>query len=234
MDKWPSQRPPLVGVAKGANAGAEVGKALVVHHDLLDGDRQQVSPLGALHVDGPTNGVALGGVKISGGQVVEARGHICRPYQARAGVLGLHNEALSLSDPKLGRMAVVELVLHGLVSGDALHVLSGDSAASDRIAPAGSRHPPHRTGRAPFKASGSPSDGLDQSREHQPSAIVVGCIHPFSGVVRSVPHPPDCPPSPCGRLSRPQTTTGALPHDRHWPKLAYSVTGEPVVLPKFT
>ena len=114
------------------------------------------------------------------------------------------------------------------------NVLSGDSAASDRIAPAGSRHPPHRTGRAPFKASGSPSDGLDQSREHQPSAIVVGCIHPFSGVVRSVPHPPDCPPSPCGRLSRPQTTTGALPHDRHWPKLAYSVTGEPVVLPKFT
>ena len=104
----------------------------------------------------------------------------------------------------------------------------------DRIAPAGSRHPPHRTGRAPFKASGSPSDGLDQSREHQPSAIVVGCIHPFSGVVRSVPHPSDCPPSPCGRLSRPRTTTGALPHDRHWPKLAYSVAGEPNMVPKFT
>ena len=97
-------------------------------------------------------------------------------------------------------------------------LLSGDSAASDRIAPAGSRHPPHRTGRAPFKASGSPSDGLDQSREHQPSAIVVGCIHPFSGVVRSVPHPSDCPPSPCGRLSRPRTTTRALPHVRHWPQ----------------
>ena len=114
-----------------------------------------------------------------------------------------------------------------------LNRLSGDSAASDRIAPAGSRHPPHRTGRAPFKASGSQSDGIDQSREHQLSAIVVGCIHPFSGVVRSVPHPSDCPPSPCGRLSRPRTTTRALPHDRHWPKLAYSVTGEPVVLPKF-
>ena len=81
------------------------------------------------------------------------------------------------------------------VDGSEGKLLSGDSVASDRIAPAGSRLPPHRTGRAPFKASGSPSDGLDQSREHQPSAIVVGCIHPFSGVVRSVPHPSDCPPS---------------------------------------
>ena len=39
--------------------------------------------------------------------------------------------------------------------------LSGDGAAVGRANPPGLRHPPHRTGRAPFKASGSPSDGLD-------------------------------------------------------------------------
>ena len=50
------------------------------------------------------------------------------------------------------------------------------------------------------------------------SAIIVGFIHPSSGVVRFVPHPSDCPPSPCGRLSRPRTTTRALPHVRHWLK----------------
>ena len=50
------------------------------------------------------------------------------------------------------------------------------------------------------------------------SAIIVGFIHPSSGVVRFVPHPSDCPPSPCGRLSRPRTTTRALPHVRRWPK----------------
>ena len=43
------------------------------------------------------------------------------------------------------------------------------------------------------------------------SSIVVGFIHPSSGVVRSVPLPSDCPPSPCDRLSRPRTTTKALP-----------------------
>ena len=97
--------------------------------------------------------------------------------------------------------------------------LSGDSAASDRIAPAGSRHPPHRTGRATFTASGSPSDGLDWCVGNIGfSAILVGFIHPASGVVRFVPLPSDCPPSPCGRLSRPRTTTRALPHVRRWPK----------------
>ena len=93
------------------------------------------------------------------------------------------------------------------------------TAANGRNAPAGLRHPPHRTGRAPFKASGSPSDGLDLCVGNIGfSAIVVGFIHPSSGVVRFVPHPSDCPPSPCGRLSRPRTTTRALPHIRHWPK----------------
>ena len=37
--------------------------------------------------------------------------------------------------------------------------LSRDSAANGRIAPAGLRHPSHRTGRATFTAPGSPSDG---------------------------------------------------------------------------
>ena len=97
--------------------------------------------------------------------------------------------------------------------------LGRDGAANGRNAPAGLRHPPHRTGRAPFKASGSPSDGLDLCVGNIGfSAIVVGFIHPSSGVVRFVPHPSDCPPSPCGRLSRPRTTTRALPHIRHWPK----------------
>ena len=31
-------------------------------------------------------------------------------------------------------------------------------------------------------------------------------------------HSSNCPPSPCGRLSRPRTTTRALPHVRHWPQ----------------
>ena len=97
--------------------------------------------------------------------------------------------------------------------------LSGDGAASGRSTPAGLRHPPHRTGRAPFRASGSPSDGLDPCVGNIGfSAIVVGFVHPSSGVIRSVPHPSDCPPWPCGRLSRPRTTTRALPHVRHWPK----------------
>ena len=39
--------------------------------------------------------------------------------------------------------------------------LSGDGAAVGRADPAGLRHPPHRTGRATFTASGSPSGGLD-------------------------------------------------------------------------
>ena len=100
-----------------------------------------------------------------------------------------------------------------------LGALGRDGAANGRNAPAGLRHPPHRTGRAPFKASGSPSDGLDLCVGNIGfSAIVVGFIHPSSGVVRFVPHPSDCPPSPCGRLSRPRTTTRALPHIRHWPK----------------
>ncbi len=38
--------------------------------------------------------------------------------------------------------------------------LGRDSAADGRIAPAGLRHPSHRTGRATFMASGSPLDGL--------------------------------------------------------------------------
>ena len=38
--------------------------------------------------------------------------------------------------------------------------LGRDSAANCRIAPAGLRHPSHRTGRATFAASGSPLDGL--------------------------------------------------------------------------
>ena len=97
--------------------------------------------------------------------------------------------------------------------------LSGDGAASGRSTPAGLRHPPHRTGRAPFRAYGSPSDGLDPCVGNIGfSAIVVGFVHPSSGVIRFVPHPSDCPPSPCGRLSRPRTTTRALPHVRHWPK----------------
>ena len=45
--------------------------------------------------------------------------------------------------------------------------LGRDSAADGRTAPAGLRHPSHRTGRATFTASGSPSDGLDQGREHR-------------------------------------------------------------------
>ena len=45
--------------------------------------------------------------------------------------------------------------------------LGRDSAADGRTAPAGLRHPSHRTGLATFTASGSPSDGLDQGREHR-------------------------------------------------------------------
>ena len=97
--------------------------------------------------------------------------------------------------------------------------LGRDGAADGRTAPAGLRHPPLRTGRATFTASGSPSDGLDWCVGNIGfSAILVGFIHPASGVVRFVPLPSDCPPSPCGRLSRPRTTTRALPHVRRWPK----------------
>ena len=97
--------------------------------------------------------------------------------------------------------------------------LGRDGAADGRTAPAGLRHPPLRTGRATFTASGSPSDGLDGCVGNIGfSAILVGFIHPASGVVRFVPLPSDCPPSPCGRLSRPRTTTRALPHVRRWPK----------------
>ena len=97
--------------------------------------------------------------------------------------------------------------------------VSRDGAADGRTAPAGLRHPPRRTGLATFTASGSPSDESDPWVGNICfSAIFVGFIHPFSGVVRFVPHSSDCPPSPCGRLSRPRTTTRALPHVRHWPK----------------
>ena len=41
-----------------------------------------------------------------------------------------------------------------------------DGAANNRTAPAGLRHPPRRTGRAAFTASGSPSDEIDRGREH--------------------------------------------------------------------
>ena len=100
-----------------------------------------------------------------------------------------------------------------------LQALGRDGAADGRTAPAGLRHPPLRTGRATFTASGSPSDGLDWCVGNIGfSAILVGFIHPASGVVRFVPLPSDCPPSPCGRLSRPRTTTRALPHVRRWPK----------------
>ena len=100
-----------------------------------------------------------------------------------------------------------------------VRALGRDGAADGRTAPAGLRHPPLRTGRATFTASGSPSDGLDRCVGNIGfSAILVGFIHPASGVVRFVPLPSDCPPSPCGRLSRPRTTTRALPHVRRWPK----------------
>ena len=100
-----------------------------------------------------------------------------------------------------------------------LSALGRDGAADGRTAPAGLRHPPLRTGRATFTASGSPSDGLDWCVGNIGfSAILVGFIHPASSVVRFVPLPSDCPPSPCGRLSRPRTTTRALPHVRRWPK----------------
>ena len=111
-----------------------------------------------------------------------------------------------------------------LVRGVPEHIRSDngvgrDGAADGRTAPAGLRHPPRRTGLATFTASGSPSDESDPWVGNICfSAIFVGFIHPFSGVVRFVPHSSDCPPSPCGRLSRPRTTTRALPHVRHWPK----------------
>ena len=73
--------------------------------------------------------------------------------------------------------------------------LGRDGAADGRTAPAGLRHPPLRTGRATFTASGSPSDGLDRCVGNIGfSAILVGFIHPASGVVRFVPLPSDCPP----------------------------------------
>ena len=104
-------------------------------------------------------------------------------------------------------------------SFESFDALGRDGTADGRTAPAGLRHPTLRTGRATFTASGSPSDGLDWCVGNIGfSAIVVGFIHPSSGVVRFVPHPSDCPPSPCGRLSRPRTTTRALPHVRRWPK----------------
>ena len=104
-------------------------------------------------------------------------------------------------------------------SFESFDALGRDGAADGRTAPAGLRHPPLRTGRATFTASGSPSDGLDGCVGNIGfSAILVGFIHPASGVVRFVPLPSDCPPSPCGRLSRPRTTTRALPHVRRWPK----------------
>ena len=43
----------------------------------------------------------------------------------------------------------------------------GYGAANNRTAPAGLRHPPRRTGRAAFTASGSPSDEIDRGREHR-------------------------------------------------------------------
>ena len=48
-----------------------------------------------------------------------------------------------------------------------LRELGRDGAANNRTAPAGLRHPPRRTGRAAFTASGSPSDELDRGREHR-------------------------------------------------------------------
>ena len=78
---------------------------------------------------------------------------------------------------------------------------------------------PSRTGRATFTASGSPSGGLDlcgSGTSAFPPSSSGSYIPPPA--VRFVPHPSDCPPSPCGRLSRPRTTTRALPHVRRWPK----------------
>ena len=70
-----------------------------------------------------------------------------------------------------------------------------DGAADGRTAPAGLRHPPRRTRLATFTASGSPSDESDPWVGNICfSAIFVGFIHPFSGVVRFVPHSSDCPP----------------------------------------
>ena len=46
-----------------------------------------------------------------------------------------------------------------LVDSEGFIALSRDSAANGRIAPAGLRHPSHRTGRATLTAPGSPSDG---------------------------------------------------------------------------
>ena len=55
----------------------------------------------------------------------------------------------------------------GLPAAAAGFELGRDGAANNRTAPAGLRHPPRRTGRAAFTASGSPSDELDRGREHR-------------------------------------------------------------------
>ena len=94
----------------------------------------------------------------------------------RAGARGY---VLKEAEPEELRRAIEaayrgEVLLGPIIAGKVLEHfgrdpkrLGRDSAADGRTAPAGLRHPSHRTGLATFTASGSPSDGLDQGREHR-------------------------------------------------------------------
>ena len=87
--------------------------------------------------------------------------------------------------------------------------------------------PALRTGRATFTASGSPRTHTTDIGCRLPVQLVLGPQYPRLGVNQRRPgarcspatswHPHRsllirCPPSPCGRLSRPPTTTRAPPH----------------------
>ena len=65
------------------------------------------------------------------------------------------------------------------------------------------------------------------------SAIVVGFIHPFSGVVRFVPHSSDCPLRHAAGFPDLGLLRGLCHTSGIGRRLAYSVAGEPDELPKF-
>ena len=105
-----------------------------------------------------------------GDDVEEGRGNEARPLPHRLAVLAppavapvLHRVVVGLADGML--LEAVPLNPAVLVGAPELRPylrreLGRDSAADGRIAPAGLRHPSHRTGLATFTAPGSPLDGL--------------------------------------------------------------------------
>ena len=96
---------------------------------------------------------------------VTAALHTLLPARVLARTWGTHRSASTLAE--VGRQCVSPRVSKMIRTNQGLTELGRDGTADGRTAPAGLRHPPLRTGRATFTAPGSPSDGLDQGREHR-------------------------------------------------------------------